>query len=117
MIRSFEHRGLKTLYDGRTAKRVPPDHVEKLRYDGRTAKRVPPDHVEKLRDILAVLDGSLGPVDMDLPGFRLHALKGKWKGNWAVSVSGNWRVTFRFEEGHAVEVDYVDYHEQAVVKV
>jgi len=92
MIRSFKHRGLKALYDGRTAKRVPPDHVEKL------------------RDILAVLDGSPGPADMDLPGFRLHALKGKRKGHWAVSVSGNWRVTFRFEEGHAVEVDYVDYH-------
>lgn len=92
MIRSFKHRGLKALYDGRTARRLPPDHVEKL------------------RDILAVLDGSLGPVDMDLPGFRLHALKGKRKGHWAISVSGNWRVTFRFEEGHAVEVDYVDYH-------
>ena len=47
---------------------------------------------------------------MDLPGFRLHALKGRLKGHYAVSVSGNWRVTFRFEEGEAVDVDYVDYH-------
>ena len=92
MIWSFKHRGLKALYDGRTVRRVPPDHVEKL------------------RDILAVLEGSSGPADMDLPGFRLHPLKGKRKGYWAVSVSGNWRVTFRFENGHAVEVDYVDYH-------
>ncbi len=47
---------------------------------------------------------------MDLPGFRLHALKGRLKGHYAVSVSGNWRVTFRFEDGAAADVDYVDYH-------
>ncbi len=47
---------------------------------------------------------------MDLPGFRLHELKGRLKGRHAVSVSGNWRVTFRFEDGSAVDVDYVDYH-------
>ena len=47
---------------------------------------------------------------MDLPGFRLHPLAGDLKGHFAVSVSGNWRVTFRFEDGHAVEVDYTDYH-------
>ena len=47
---------------------------------------------------------------MDVPGFRLHALMGELTGHYAVSVSGNWRVTFRFEEGHAVEVDYRDYH-------
>jgi len=47
---------------------------------------------------------------MDLPGFRLHPLKGALRGQYAVSVSGNWRVTFRFEDGHAVDVDYVDYH-------
>lgn len=92
MIRSFKHRGLKALYDGRTAKRVAPEHVEKL------------------RDILAVLERSRTPQDMDLPGLRLHALKGVLKGHYAVSVSGNWRVTFRFEDGHAVDVDYADYH-------
>ncbi len=47
---------------------------------------------------------------MDLPGFRLHALKGRLAGRHAVRVSGNWRVTFRFEEGQALDVDYVDYH-------
>ena len=92
MIRSFRHRGLKALYDGRTARRVAPEHVEKL------------------RDILALLDQSRSASDMDLPGFRLHPLKGEMKGHFAVSVSGNWRVTFTFEDGHAAEVDYVDYH-------
>ena len=47
---------------------------------------------------------------MNLPGFRLHELKGRQKGRYAVSVSGNWRVTFRFEDGSAVDVDYLDYH-------
>ena len=69
-----------------------------------------PEHVPKLRRILAVLDQSRKPVDMDLPGFRLHALSGQLKGHYAVSVSANWRVTFRFEEGHAADVDYTDYH-------
>jgi proteic killer suppression protein len=92
VIRKFKHRGLKALYDGRTTKRVAPEHVEKL------------------RDILAVLERSRTPQDMDLPGLRLHALKGVLKGHYAVSVSGNWRVTFRFEDGHAVDVDYADYH-------
>ncbi len=92
MIMSFKHRGLKSLYDGRTARRVAPEHVRKL------------------LDILAVLDRSSGPDDLDLPGLRLHPLKGELKGHYAVSVSGNWRVTFRFEDGQAVDVDYVDYH-------
>ena len=92
MIQSFRHRGLKALYDGRTARRVASEHVQKL------------------RDILAVLDRSRGPEDMNLPGFRLHPLKGELKGQYAVTVSGNWRVTFRFEDEHAVDVDYVDYH-------
>ena len=82
----------------------------KALYDGRTAKRVASEHVEKLRDILAVLDRSKGPDDMDLPGFRLHPLRGNLKGHYAVSVSGNWRVTFRFDDGHAADVDYLDYH-------
>ena len=92
MIRSFKHRGLEALYDGRTARRVAPEHIEKL------------------RDIFAVLDRSQTAQQLNLPGFRLHALKGVMKGHYAVSVSGNWRVTFRFEDGDAVDVDYVDYH-------
>ena len=92
MIVSFRHRGLKALYDGTTARRVAPEHVRKL------------------TDILAALDRSRGPEGMDLPGLRLHELKGRQKGRYAVSVSGNWRVTFRFEDGSVVDVDYVDYH-------
>ena len=69
-----------------------------------------PEHLAKLRDILAVLDRSRTPADIDLPGFRLHGLKGALKGHYAVSVSGNWRVTFRFEAGHAADVNYLDYH-------
>ena len=79
-------------------------------YEGKTARRVAPAHVEKLRDILAVLERSRRPREMDLPGFRLHALAGELKGHYAVSVSGNWRVTFRFEDNMAADVDYVDYH-------
>ena len=92
MIASFKHRGLKALYESRSARWVAPEHVRKL------------------VDILAVLDRSLRPQDVDLPGLRLHALKGGLKGHYAVTVSGNWRVTFRFEDGDVVDVDYVDYH-------
>ena len=88
MIASFQHRGLKALYEGKNGAA----------------------HVERRRDILAALDLSRGPEGMNLPGFRLHELKRMLKGHWAVSVSGNWRVTFRFEDGSAVDVDYVDYH-------
>ena len=69
-----------------------------------------PEHIRKLTRILAVLDQSRTPQDMDLPGFRLHPLAGEMRGHYAVSVSGNWRVTFKFEDGHAADVDYTDYH-------
>jgi toxin HigB-1 len=82
----------------------------KALYEGARAAKIAPGHVAKLTRILSVLDRSGGPVGMDLPGFRLHPLKGRLKGHFAVSVSGNWRVTFRFEDGHAVDVDYRDYH-------
>ncbi|MBI3675535.1 MAG: type II toxin-antitoxin system RelE/ParE family toxin [Proteobacteria bacterium] len=92
MIRTFRHRGLKALYEGRSAARV-------------SAR-----HAAKLRDILAALDRSRNPMDMNLPGFRAHPLKGALKGHWAVWVSGNWRVTFRFDDGDAYDIDYLDYH-------
>jgi proteic killer suppression protein len=60
--------------------------------------------------ILAALDTSLEIGDMDVPGFKLHPLKGRLKGRWSVSVSGNWRVTFEFREGNAYILDYKDYH-------
>ena len=92
MIQSFRHRGLRGLYNGRGVRRVAPEHVEKL------------------KDILSSLDQSKTPRDMDLPGYRLHRLRGTLSGHYAVSVSGNWRVTFRFIDGHVVDVDYLDYH-------
>ena len=63
-----------------------------------------------MRDILARRNASATPDDMNLPGFRLHPLKGEQAGHWAVTVVAIWRVIFRFEEGHAADVDYRDYH-------
>ena len=88
----FRHRGLKEFYE-----------------QGRSSK-VDQAHVAKLLRILAALDRSAGPEGMNIPGFRLHPLKGRLRGRHAVSISGNWRVTFRFDNGHAVDVDYLDYH-------
>ena len=65
---------------------------------------------ERLENILAVLDAAATPQDVDLPGYRLHSLKGDLKGFWAVTVSGNWRVTFRIKDGSVFDVDLTDYH-------
>lgn len=92
MIVRFRHKGLRLLYESGSRRRVPPDHVDKL------------------KRILARLDVAMRPSNMDLPGFRLHPLKGDLAGYWSVRVSSNWRVVFRFENGHATDVDLVDYH-------
>ena len=92
MIRSFRHKGLRRLFE-----------------DGE-ARGVLAEHVEKLRRILARLHASNIVADMDLPGYRFHALKGELKGFHAVTVQANWRVIFRFAKGEAHDVDYVDYH-------
>lgn len=92
MIQSFRHRGLKQLYEK--------DNPKGLRAD----------QVDKIARILARLDEADQVAGMDLPGFRLHPLKGDLKGFWAVSVSGNWRIIFRFEGGHTYDVALVDYH-------
>ena len=92
MIKSFKHKGLKQLFISDSKKGIQPEHAEKL-----------------LR-ILDRLDASLSPKDMDLPGYDLHQLSGKRKDTWSVSVSGNWRVTFKFEEEDAISVNYEDYH-------
>ena len=73
-------------------------------------RRIDPEHRDAVRDILARLNASAGPNDMDLPGFRLHPLKGDLSGFWSVTVRANWRIVFRFEDGHASDVDYLDYH-------
>lgn len=92
MIKSFKHKGLEKFFysDNRS---------------GINAK-----HAAKLARILDRLDASVRPQDMNLPGYKLHELKGKGKGTWSVWVSGNWRVTFRFDGTDAVDVDYRDYH-------
>jgi toxin HigB-1 len=79
-------------------------------YEEDDARGVIAEHAHKLRDILARLDVAVVPEDMDLPGFRLHPLKGDLKGFFVVTVRANWRVTFRFVDGDAQDVDYCDYH-------
>jgi proteic killer suppression protein len=92
MIVGFKHRGLKRLFE---------------RGD---RSQVGTDMLQKVENILAVLNRARRPEDMDLPGFRLHPLKGELKGSWAVTARANWRIVFRFEGANATEVDLIDYH-------
>ncbi len=91
MIKTFKNSALKKLYNGDPSK-------------------VNSDHRERAEDIMGYLDNAEKPSDMNLAGWDLHQLKGKLKGYWSVSVSGNYRIWFRFENKNAVEVDYGDYH-------
>jgi proteic killer suppression protein len=92
MIKSFKHKGLKKLYESGSNRGVKPEHAVRLRL------------------ILARLDASTAAEDMNLPGLSLQPLKGSLKNYWSVSVSGTWRVIFRFEDGYVLDVDYLDYH-------
>lgn len=92
MIKTFKHKGLEVFF---TLGKV---------------TGVRPDHAKKLRLILARLNVSISPRDMALPGLRLHPLKGAWQGFYAVDVSGNWRVVFRFQGQDVFDVNYLDYH-------
>ena len=92
MIVRFRHNGLQLLYEKGDRRRVTPAYAAKI------------------ERILARLDEATGPADMDLPGFRLHPLKGNLAGYWSVSVSSNWRIVFCFEGVHASDVDLIDYH-------
>lgn len=92
MIQNFKHRGLKRLF------------VEGDRSGIRA------DYVEKVEHILAVLNRARTIADLNLPGFRPHPLKGDMKGWYAVTVRANYRVVFRLEDGHAYDVDLIDYH-------
>ncbi|GAA2104524.1 type II toxin-antitoxin system RelE/ParE family toxin [Brevibacterium salitolerans] len=92
MIISFRHSGLEALY--RTGSR----------------RGVRPDHAAKLTRILTILDVAASPPDLDLPGFRLHQLRGDMSGHWSMKVNGDWRVTFRFIGEDVELVDYTDYH-------
>jgi proteic killer suppression protein len=71
---------------------------------------IQPSHAPKLRSLLTALDAASSPMDLNAPGYRLHPLHGRLDGHWAVSVSGNWRLTFTFQGEDAVLVDYQDYH-------
>jgi len=92
MIKTFEHKGLQAFYE-----------------TGSKAG-VGPDHAAKLKRLLARLDAAAGPQDMNVPGWKLHPLSREMAGHHAVSVNGNWRLTFRFEGADAILVDYQDYH-------
>ena len=92
MIQNFAHQGLERFF---------------LTGD---LRGIQPKHSARLTLILTALDAADVPMDMNLPGFQLQPLKGEEKGVWSVKVSGNWRVTFRFENGNAYGVNYQDYH-------
>ena len=88
----IRHKGLHALHE---------------RDDGR---RLPPSRVERIREILTALDTATRPGNLDLPGYRLHPLRGDKSGYWSVTVSANLRVVFHFDAGEATDVDLVDYH-------
>ena len=92
MIKSFKHKRLSEFFETGNKKGINPEHAAKL------------------TRILDRLDASMLPTDMHLPCFRLQQLSGVEKGTWSVWVSGNWRVTFKFEAEDAIDVDYRDYH-------
>ena len=92
MIRGFRHRGLKRLYERGDPSRVGAGLADRIAL------------------ALADLDDARKPSDLNLPGYRLHPLKGDLKGFWSISVSGNWRIIFRFADGDAHDVNLVDYH-------
>jgi proteic killer suppression protein len=91
VIRSFAHKGLRKFFEAGSNAGIRPEHNKRLGL------------------ILGVLNAAVKIQDIALPGLGLHPLTGRHSGFWSVSVSGNWRVTFRFEDGEALNVDYVDY--------
>lgn len=92
MIKSFIHKGLQQFYENGTTKGIQFEHLKKI----------------KMR--LVALDTSFSIEDLRLPGFNLHQLKGERSEIYSIKVSGNWRITFRFEDGDVYIVNYEDYH-------
>ena len=88
----FRHNGLRRFWERGDAGRLPPAHAARI---------------VRLLDMLA---DAQGPEDLNAPGLDLHPLTGNRRGTWAVRVSGNWRITFRFAEGEALDIDLEDYH-------
>ena len=79
-------------------------------YERDDARGLNADHIERIRQILTALQDAHSPQNMNLPGWRLHPLKGDREGLWSVRVSGNRRIVFRFDGGEAIDIDLVDYH-------
>ena len=92
MIKSFKHKGLRLFFETGSKQGIQDYHASKLRMQ------------------LAALDTAQVIEDMDIPGYRLHQLKGNRKETWSITVNGNWRITFEFENGNAYIVNYEDYH-------
>lgn len=92
MIKSFKHKGLQGFFETGSKKGIQAKHASKLRMQ------------------LAALDTAHVIEDIDIPGYRLHQLKGQRKDIWSITVNGNWRITFEFENGDAYIVNYEDYH-------
>jgi len=92
MIESFVHKGIQ------------------LFFETGSKKGIQPIHAKKLRNQLTALDTAVKISDMKIPGWDLHELSGARKGEWSISVNGNWRMTFTFQNGNAFVVDYEDYH-------
>jgi len=92
MIKSFRHKGIQNFFETGSKAGIQPNHSTRLRIQ------------------LTRLDDAASPQDMNAPGWRLHKLSGTLEEHWAITVNGNWRITFRFEEENAVLVDYQDYH-------
>jgi proteic killer suppression protein len=92
VIQGFRHRGLERFFLSGTKSGIRPEHADRLRL------------------VLGRLAAAVSPKDMDLPGLRLHRLRGRLKGRWSVTISGNWRVTFAFSGKDAIDIDYEDYH-------
>ena len=92
MIRTFKHKGLQKFYETGSKRGIQAEHGRRLRMQ------------------LAALDTARSIEDLDIPGYRLHRLKGDRKDLWSITVSGNWRVTFEFFEGNVYIVNYEDYH-------
>lgn len=92
MIRNFRHKGLLRFFQTGDVRGINAQHADRIRL------------------VLTTLNVAAQPADMNLPGLRLHPLKGERKGMWAVTISGNWRIVFTFDTGDAADVNLVDYH-------
>ncbi|MEW4983485.1 MAG: type II toxin-antitoxin system mRNA interferase toxin, RelE/StbE family [Cycloclasticus sp.] len=92
MIKSFKHKGLEKFYCSGNTKGIQAKHAKKIRMQ------------------LIALDTAQLIEDLDIAGYRLHQLKGNFKGCWSITVNANWRITFKFSDGNIYIVNYEDYH-------